>query len=289
LFRNIGVEKILGELHNLRIVYIAYAFAMSLLFSILSAQKWRMLVEMTGYKMGFLKSQKIVMATHALNIILPSKGGDFLKSWALKDVVPVSQGVGIVLIERLIDVFLLCIMAVIGSLVLKNGKLILLSSIISATCVLFVMVLRIIGRLKMESRFAKQIQHIGYAAILIFRRPKYAILVMILGGTILFGSAFQTYLLYLSVQQDIPFIYIVSVLPVVILTGLIPVTIGGMGTRDAAFIYLFSAYSSSSASITVGLFFSLLRYWLLALLGMPFMGNLASPSVNYQAAQTKNN
>jgi len=278
LFTNIGVDKILAGLHNLRIVYVLYAFAMSLLFSILSAQKWRILLEMTGHKTDFLRCPKIVMATHASNILLPAKAGDFLKSWALRDEIPVSRGVGIVLVERLIDVFILCTMAVIGSLVVKDGKLIVLSSIVSALCVLSVVALRIVGGLRIETRFAEQVKHVGWAATLLFQRPRYAILVMTLSGIIMFGSVFQTYLLYLSVQQHIPFTYVVSVLPIVILIGLIPVTIGGMGTRDAAFVYLFSPYSSSSASITVGLFFSLLRYWLLGLLGIPFMGSLATPS-----------
>ena len=68
--------------------------------------------------------------------------------------------------------------------------------------------------------------------------------------------------------------YTVAVVPIAIFVGLVPVTIAGMGTRDAALIYLFSAYASDSASITVGLFFSLLRYWVLALAGIPFLGNL---------------
>jgi hypothetical protein len=44
-----------------------------------------------------------------------------------------------------------------------------------------------------------------------------------------------------------------------------------MGTRDAAIIMVFSGYATSSQLLAVALLFSLFRYWLLAIVGLPFM------------------
>jgi hypothetical protein len=44
-----------------------------------------------------------------------------------------------------------------------------------------------------------------------------------------------------------------------------------MGTRDAAIIILFSAYATSGELLAVALLYSLFRYWLLAIAGLPFM------------------
>jgi uncharacterized protein (TIRG00374 family) len=117
---------------------------------------------------------------------------------------------------------------------------------------------------------------------------KYFISILAIGILIWLGSAFQIYLLYLAVGQHVPFTFCIAVVPIAILIGFVPITVAGMGTRDLSLVYLFSAYSTGSASISVELLFLFLRYWILSLLGMPFMGNLASPSVNCQAAQTKN-
>jgi uncharacterized protein (TIRG00374 family) len=117
---------------------------------------------------------------------------------------------------------------------------------------------------------------------------KYFISIFAIGILIWLGSPFQIDLLYLDVGQHIPFTFCIAVVPIAILIGFVPITVAGMGTRELSLVYLFSAYSTDSASLSVELLFSLLGYWILSLLGMPFMGHLASPSVNCQAAQTKN-
>ena len=88
------------------------------------------------------------------------------------------------------------------------------------------------------------------------------------------GSAVQIYLLYSAVGQQVPLIFSIAVVPIAILVGMLPVTIAGVGTRDLAIVKLFSGYATTSASISIGILFFLLRYWVLALIGLPLISTL---------------
>jgi uncharacterized protein (TIRG00374 family) len=80
----------------------------------------------------------------------------------------------------------------------------------------------------------------------------------------------QTILLFSALSISVPIFNFMGTLPVAILIGMVPVTLGGMGTRDAAFILLFSSYATSGQLLAGALLFSLFRYWLLAIAGLPF-------------------
>jgi uncharacterized protein (TIRG00374 family) len=100
------------------------------------------------------------------------------------------------------------------------------------------------------------------------------VLIVTASVVIWIGSALQIYLLYSAVEQQVPIIFSIAVVPIAILVGMLPVTIAGMGTRDLAIVKLFSGYASTSASISIGVLFFLLRYLVLALIGLPFISTL---------------
>jgi glycosyltransferase 2 family protein len=271
LFKGIELNKIFAELSNANIVLLFYAFFLSIGFVILSGQKLKTLIGMMSYEIGFARSQKITIAAFSLNVIIPSKGGDFVKSWSLRDILPFSQGVGIVILERFIDLVLLSLMAIIGSIFINDFRLVIVSS--SCLLMLFfgLMILKKLSKFNFKNKLFNYVKDFEYVSRSFFKNFRYSIFIVIIGICIWIGSALQAYVLYKALGQEIPIIYCVAVVPIVIFVGFIPITIGGMGTRDAAFIYLFSEYASSSASITVAMFFSLFRYWILALIGIPFL------------------
>jgi hypothetical protein len=67
--------------------------------------------------------------------------------------------------------------------------------------------------------------------------------------------------------------YIYSLVPIAIFAGLLPVTVAGIGTRDAALLALFSGMEQSSLIMAVGALSSL-RYFVPSLLGIPFYYSL---------------
>ena len=73
-----------------------------------------------------------------------------------------------------------------------------------------------------------------------------------------------------AVGASVPFSAGVSLAPVVLLCGLVPFTLGGVGPRDAATIYLFAAYMAPELAATVGLL-TFSRALLPALAAIPFV------------------
>lgn len=62
----------------------------------------------------------------------------------------------------------------------------------------------------------------------------------------------QIYIIALSFSVDIPFAVFILIYPVASLIGLIPITVSGLGTREAALIHIFSIYGIPS-NITVAI------------------------------------
>ncbi len=86
-----------------------------------------------------------------------------------------------------------------------------------------------------------------------------------------FISIVQTMTFFYAVGTNVPLLFTVANIPIAIFIGLIPITLGGMGTRDAAIIFLFSEFATPEKLLGVGILFSIFRYWLLSLIGIPFM------------------
>jgi uncharacterized protein (TIRG00374 family) len=87
------------------------------------------------------------------------------------------------------------------------------------------------------------------------------------------------HLLLLATGSDLSFGVTMSLWPLAIFAGMVPVTVAGMGTRDAAFLIALRASvdvpvrEESVLAATLG--YSLIATWLLVILGLPFAIRLA--------------
>jgi uncharacterized membrane protein YbhN (UPF0104 family) len=71
-------------------------------------------------------------------------------------------------------------------------------------------------------------------------------------------------------QLHIPVRQIVAAVPVISFVGVVPVTVAGLGTVQAATIYLFQEYASEAALLALSLAVTAVMTALRALLGLPF-------------------
>jgi len=54
-----------------------------------------------------------------------------------------------------------------------------------------------------------------------------------------------------------------------VLAGLVPITVGGIGTWDSAFVILLTGHLTTEGATLVALGCTVLAYWLIGLLGVP--------------------
>jgi len=82
----------------------------------------------------------------------------------------------------------------------------------------------------------------------------------------------QIYLFFPVLRQSMDVSIALAYIPLSLLAGLLPITLAGMGTRDAALILLFSPWADASTMAGVGLLCTM-RYWSDTLMGVPFLHN----------------
>ncbi|MEE9195587.1 MAG: UPF0104 family protein, partial [Alphaproteobacteria bacterium] len=81
----------------------------------------------------------------------------------------------------------------------------------------------------------------------------------------------QIWIFILALGAWTPFLANLALAPLAILAGLLPLTLAGIGTRDAMLILFYAPYMAAPSGAALGILCTL-RYVLPALAGLPFLG-----------------
>ncbi|MEW6234133.1 MAG: lysylphosphatidylglycerol synthase transmembrane domain-containing protein [Candidatus Omnitrophota bacterium] len=251
--------------------YILAAAGLTLLFPLLCAIRWHLIVLQLGCRLGVWESYKIVMAAWPLGTITPAKSGDLVKVLFLKNVLPYSKTTGVILAERMMDVVVLCVYSLAGGWIYGFTTAFYFCGAILAGVIVFFLLSASSLVQWVPERWRELVENLLEASkrICLNRRSFLTILSVTFLNWML--SFVQTWICYCAFHAEVPFVYVIAALPIAIFIGLAPVTLSGAGTRDGAIIYLFQHYASYEISLSVGILYSIFGYWLLSLLGVPFM------------------
>ncbi|MGH7806653.1 MAG: lysylphosphatidylglycerol synthase transmembrane domain-containing protein [Thermodesulfobacteriota bacterium] len=286
IFLKIDINEFIHNFKNINLLY----FAISLMFFVpqtyVSAKRWQLILD-PQCVISLWKSATLILASSTLNVILPSKVGDFAKALFLKrsDGLELSKGFSLTFIEKILDVAGLCVVLLVGAIFIPNGNSIVRLSIVFSFCIITLTIFMFsydIRRLKLNwlaSRIGVEKRLNAFLdewqqSVSAQRRDKERF-IMILSFTIFlwFLHIGQIYLFFLSLNSAVSPMVVLTYVPLSIFVGLIPISFGGIGTRDAALIYLFSPYESSSVMAGIGILCSF-RYFVPALFGLPFLDRL---------------
>jgi uncharacterized protein (TIRG00374 family) len=286
IFLKIDINEFIHNFKNLNLLY----FAISLIFFIpqtyVSAKRWQWILA-PQCVISLWKSATLILASSTLNIILPSKVGDFAKALFLKrsDGLELSKGFSLTFIEKILDVAGLCVVLLASAIFVPNDNGIVRLSlgfsffIIILTIVLFSYDTRrlklnwLASKIGVEKRLSAFFED-WQESVSTQRRDKRRFLAIICVSLLLwFLHIGQVYLFFLSLNSAVSPMVVFTYVPISIFVGLIPISFGGIGTRDAALIYLFSPYESPSVMAGIGILCSF-RYFVPALFGLPFIGQL---------------
>jgi hypothetical protein len=83
-----------------------------------------------------------------------------------------------------------------------------------------------------------------------------------------------THALLLAVGADVPLVQTLTLWPAAMLAGVAPLTLGGLGTRDAAFLALLAergTHVDPSSVLVATIGYSAVAIWSVAVIGVPFM------------------
>ncbi len=238
---------------------------------LLNATRWYYVLKASGFSIKF--KRVFVIATSSLSfIVIPGRLGDFARSYPLRREVPVGQTVATIILEKIIDICTLLIYASIGLFFLgyyTGSAIALLISIATIPGLIIFKKLKITSPAK-----NKVIEKIyGAAEILdrVHERKNFLGIAAICSIINMGFSLLAFYWLMIAVHAPVPFITVLAFMPLSMFIGLIPITLAGSGTRDAALIYFFKPYALSSQSLSAGLLFALQGYWIVAIISLPFL------------------
>jgi uncharacterized protein (TIRG00374 family) len=282
---NIDFGKIFVILSNSNIILVVIA-VLTIIFSIIiKTIKWQVLIKTYGINYPLSKSLKAWFMGFSLSMVTPARIGDFSRAYHLRKETSIGKGLTTVVIDRMIDIFILFILAIIGILnffTFYTGYLNLLTLFIIFFCLFLVTIYLFTKKEIMKwifkplfNRFVPE----GYKSSINFTfnefyqgleiiKNKYLLIAIFLGITSWLFSLFQSFLVALSLNLNISIIFVFSVMPIVILLDMLPISFSGIGTRDAALIFFLSFISlSTEYAISFSLMIFLLGYVIPGLIG----------------------
>lgn len=287
LYWKIDAARMIPVFRNSDLTWLVISLGMVIPITLVSS--WRLCQLMPGNApLGFWESNRLILLASVLNLVLPSKMGDMAKAFFMADRghLKGALALSLVVFEKACDMasllawcaFGLCIYprkdaffwvmtaAVAGGFFFLA---LLLGSRVFAT-LFFSIVMRLGPKKlskKMESLSMAWAEMHGY----FWRAPSHFVAVAFSSIFLWFLHLLQIWLFTLSLRTEVPFIANLALSPLAILAGLLPLTFAGVGTRDAALVFLYAPYMASADAAALGVLCTM-RYVLPAIAGLPFIG-----------------
>ncbi len=261
--------------------WLTAAAGMSLLAPVLVAVKLLLVLRLIDVRRSFARCWSAVMAAVTLNAVIPGRGGDFVRAVFLSDGPgTLSLLVGAVLVERLLDVLMLGLLAGGASLVGGVGVVTWIALAVCAAAVGAVVALALGHRLPVRPEAAERA---GRAARALGSRPGLAVAILGMTAVCWTNNVATMELSLRAVGADIPTLAVYEATPIAVLTGILPISVNGIGTRDAAMVMLLEGRAPREQIVAGAFAYFLLNGWFLALIGLVALGREALRRVRAQA------
>ena len=264
ILRKLDWQQITHSFENIQLIYILLSILIAPILICFQTLKWALILKKQDINLPFWDLIKIQVISAFYGVITPGRFGYFIKVIYLKEKAKISiaKSLTSIIVDRLIDFMVVFILGAIGSIVVINYYANITSHIIIAVITLFTI----------EIIFAsKKVQHFFIKFIIRFIVPskfkdqakgffgeylehslnpfkQYSNLLLTLFVWVLIYT--QLYLVALSFNiREINYLYFLILPPIATMVSLIPITISGLGTREATLMGLFSLFRIPATKI----------------------------------------
>lgn len=264
-------DKIRQQLSSVNIFFFALAFL--LFISSIVLMSWRLKVVLAAQG-GFFSIRDVfslsLIGCFFTNFMPTSVGGDLVKGYLISQKIKSKiSSYTSVFVDRLIGLFSLALIASIATLIMRKEiehRFIFWSvGLLLLFCMIFVLFLfnrkllkkiggslglaRLLRVLKVDSLVKRT-----YDAMNIYTNHRAKILqAFILSSTAQLLGFSVIYLLSTSLEANIHFGEVLLVMPVISILCMLPLTLGGLGLREGAFVFFFSPKIGDAAALSLSL------------------------------------
>ncbi len=269
VFRMIDIHGLADIFKSIKLSYCLAAFFISILIRISMAYRWEILIAAQGIKISKIRLLKIIIVSHTIGIIIPSSlGVDYIRAFVLSKQTgnPVESFISIGadrfsgLLALTGIAFGACLLSINS---MNNLNYVYISGLLFACCIIIMIFIflkynRVNGFLyRYKNNNNKLISKLAGILESIMHYGKNKRILMKVFGFAAFAQFLRILLVYylsLSLGIKIDFINFAIALPIIMLLLMLPISIGGIGVQEAAYIHFFSPFGMS-AEQAIGLSF----------------------------------
>ncbi len=286
---NVNLPEIAGYIANADPLFLALVVLLHIPVILMKAGKWRVIIRACGEDAPLLQCVHAWLVGFVIGITTPGRIGDISKACYLRERMPLGRGIATVVIDRLIDIFTLFFLAILGTVVfvyaysefLQSGFLSVLLVFFSAFLLSAFLVLtkrdivkgfaRPIFRRFVPGKYKSGMRitfHDFYLGLRDIRKRgrlvAFSVAVSLISWLIII---LQVKLVSMALSLEIDYLFLLSVMPVVTLLDILPISFSGLGTREVALIFFLGILS---VPMVTAVSFSVLIFLLDYLVLVPF-------------------
>lgn len=286
LYWTIDPRELLAVFAEASWAWLAWSIVMFIPTTLATA--WRLTVlPPPSVSFGLGEATCLTLMASSLNLILPSKLGDIAKAVSIskRSNLPLSLATSLAVYEKACDLLALLVWCAFGLVIIGQSNPVfwviggfvttgLIVGSLSLTTPLVDQTIYYVARYWAPEKIATKLRNIALSWSTMRNTnmgdPKRAAAVAGISLGIWLLHLIQIWMFIKALGGPVPFVDNLGITPLAILVGLLPLTIAGIGTRDAALIYFYQAYFGPATGAALGLL-ATLRYIIPAVAGLPWI------------------
>jgi hypothetical protein len=257
IFNKLEYDQMKHSIPNLIIPFLVLSFLFVLLDRVLMSQRWNILLKAKNTIIPFVEIVRIYFMTSFLGMFVPSSvAPDAMRAYlATKYNCTNACAISSVFLDRIIGFLTLSTVALISCLVLflnGNSRIISTSMLVLVlmpflAIVLWLLLHKFAGRILQKfsgTRYFDTVYRIlveFYSSLVSYKND---VLDLIKVTTICFVNhglfIITVYLITLSLNVQISIVHLCIFIPLVTFVTMVPISMGGLGVQEGAYVYLFS-------------------------------------------------
>lgn len=236
---------------------LAIVLAIHVPIILLKSGKWKIITHAYEKPAGFVECAHAWLVGFVIGIVTPGRIGEVSKAYYLRKGMSMGRAMATVVVDRITDMTVLFILAILGAVsfmysgALSGNVMLLLLALFAAfilAAFFFLTRKDAVGRMAgpLFRRFVplghkdgmRATFHDFYLGMKDIRKRAYLVPVSMLISVISWLIIIMQYsLIALALSLQIDYLFLLSVIPVVILLDTLPISFSGLGTREVALIF----------------------------------------------------
>ena len=277
LFLQIDADQVLRVIFSSDLQLILLTVFISLAVNIFwGALKWKRILFALGYPLSFKEVLSIRSGCLPLKIVFPLKTSELIKAYYLEKQrnLPFMRGLSSILLDKMLNLLVTLGIFLIGVSVVQINlpRFLPIIALLVTAVFLFSSPLRGI-LLKLSQKINLKFYQFTVQLFSSFQEISVKEKIILTCYSIVYqlSEFMNTYILFKAVGISVPFSLLLVFVPLVMIINNFPITVLGLGTREALMVFLFARYGPGSFLLSAGILVSLVEHILPVVFGLFFI------------------